>query len=139
MFPALKKTLCTVWQVALLSLWWWCAQALCERFMPVLPGGVLGLVLLFLVLQAKWLPVSWVEQGSRWLLAEMLLFFIPAVVAVVQFTALFEQNGIRIMAVIVLSTACVMLSTALVVDRCYRLLRFRHLRAKREEGALCLR
>ncbi len=107
--------------------------------MPALPGGVLGLVLLYLALQGKWLPVSWVEQGSRWLLAEMLLFFIPAVVAVVKFTALFEQNGVRIMAVIVLSTACVMLSTALVVDRCYRLLRFKRLRAKRMEAALCLR
>ncbi|MCL6262092.1 CidA/LrgA family protein [Craterilacuibacter sp. RT1T] len=139
MFPALKKTLCTVWQVILLSLCWWCAQILCERFMPALPGGVLGLVLLYLALQGKWLPVSWVEQGSRWLLAEMLLFFIPAVVAVVKFTALFEQNGVRIMAVIVLSTACVMLSTALVVDRCYRLLRFKRLRAKRMEAALCLR
>ena len=97
------------------------------------------MVLLLLALQYRLLPIAWVEQGARYLLAEMLLFFIPAVVAVVKFSALFEQAGLRIVAVIVLSTACVMLVTAFAVDRCYRFLRFRRIRLHRSEVALCLR
>ncbi|WP_438515403.1 CidA/LrgA family protein [Craterilacuibacter sp.] len=123
----------------LLSLWWWCAEGLCRRWLPAIPGGVLGMVLLLLALQYRLLPIAWVEHGANYLLAEMLLFFIPAVVAVVKFSALFEQAGLRIAAVIVLSTACVMLVTAFAVDRCDRFLRFRRIRMHRHGEALCSR
>ncbi len=39
---------------------------------------------------------SWVRAGARWLLAEMLLFFVPAVVAVVNYAHLLLVDGWRI-------------------------------------------
>lgn len=60
------------------------------------------------------------RDGARWLLAEMLLFFVPAVVAVVNYTQLLRVEGWRIFLVIALSTALVLGITALVVDRVYR-------------------
>lgn len=56
-----------------------------------------------------------------WLLAEMLLFFVPAVVAVVNYQELLLQEGWRIMVVLIVSTVLVLGTTALVVDRVYRL------------------
>ncbi|GKL02727.1 hypothetical protein NUKP42_48830 [Klebsiella variicola] len=54
------------------------------------------------------------------MLAEMLLFFVPAVVAVVNYTQLLMVDGWRIFLVIALSTLMVLGATAWVVDRVYR-------------------
>lgn len=78
---------------------------------------------MFLVLVALWrgwLKIEWCRSGARLLLTEMLLFFIPAVVAAVQYPDVFLSAGFRIIAVILVSTLLVMTVTALVVDRCYR-------------------
>ena len=56
-------------------------------------------------------PLSWV-RAARWLLAEMLLFFVPAVVAVVNYAQLLMVDGWRIFAVIALSTLMVLGATA---------------------------
>ena len=38
----------------------------------------------------------WVKAGADWLLADMLLFFIPAAVAAVQYGGLFMEDGWRL-------------------------------------------
>lgn len=108
-------------QVALLSAVWWVASLVCQRFMPAVPGGVLGMLLVLFALLKGWLPLSLFQSGARWLLAEMLLFFIPAVVAVVEYPDLMMSTGLRILAVIVVSTGLVMVATSLAVDGTYRL------------------
>lgn len=65
-------------------------------------------------------PLNWVRAGARWLLAEMLLFFVPAVVAVVNYAQLLMVDGWRIFLVIALSTLMVLGATAWVVDKVYR-------------------
>jgi holin-like protein len=108
-------------QVALLSAVWWLASQLSQRFAPAIPGGVLGMALVLCSLANGWLSLDWFKSGARWLLANMLLFFIPPVVAVVQYPELVLSAGLRILAVIVLSTGMVMLATSLAVDAAYRL------------------
>ena len=85
-----------------------------------LPANIVGMLLLLALIVTRVLPLRWVKAGSRWLLAEMLLFFIPAVVAVVNYGDLLRVDGWRICLVIALSTVLVLASTALVVDRLYR-------------------
>ena len=85
-----------------------------------LPANIVGMLLLLALIVTRVLPLRWVRAGSRWLLAEMLLFFIPAVVAVVNYGDLLRVDGWRICVVIALSTVLVLASTALVVDRLYR-------------------
>ena len=50
----------------------------------------------------------------------MLLFFVPAVVAVVNYVQLLLMDGWRIFAVIAISTLMVLGATAWVVDNVYR-------------------
>lgn len=69
--------------------------------------------LLLALILLRILPLGWVRDGARWLLAEMLLFFVSAVVAVVNYSQLLRVEGWSIFLVIALSTA-------LVVDRVYR-------------------
>jgi holin-like protein len=130
--PAIKQWFVMPSQVALLCVVWLAASHVSQKLIPAVPAGVIGMALTLGALAMGWLPLDWCRRGARWLLAEMLLFFIPAVVAVVNYSDLMLDAGWKIMVVIVLSTALVMTATALAVDACYRLeivvrRRFRHL------------
>ena len=81
--------------------------------LPV-PGSILGIFVLFLLLHFRIVKLEWVELGANWLLAELLLFFIPAAVGVMNYIPLLEQDGMRILAVVVLSTLIVMTSSGLL-------------------------
>lgn len=96
-----------------------------------LPANVVGMVLLLLLIVSGIVPLCWVKAGANWLLAEMLLFFIPAVVAVVNYSDLLRSEGWRICVVIAVSTLMVLAATSLVVDRLYR---FELARAARKQG-----
>lgn len=85
-----------------------------------LPANLVGMVLMLLLIVCRVVPLKWVREGSRWLLAEMLLFFVPAVVAVVNYTQLLMVDGWRIFLVIGLSTLMVLGATAWVVEKVYR-------------------
>ncbi|WP_420998078.1 CidA/LrgA family protein [Cupriavidus sp. 30B13] len=108
-------------QVAALCALWLLADWLRARLGIALPAGLLGLVALAALLFTGAVRGGWVRRGADWLLGEMLLFFIPAVLAVVQYPDLVRHQGLRICAVIALSTVAVMLVTALVVEQVYRL------------------
>ncbi|WP_312952050.1 CidA/LrgA family protein [Superficieibacter sp.] len=85
-----------------------------------LPANLVGMLMLLALIVCRAVPLPWVRAGSRWLLAEMLLFFVPAVVAVVNYSQLLRVEGWRIFAVIALSTLMVLGATAWVVDKVYR-------------------
>ncbi len=85
-----------------------------------LPANIVGMLLLLAMIMLRILPIRWVKAGSNWLLAEMLLFFIPAVVAVVNYSELLRVEGWRILLVITLSTLLVLAATSIVVDRVSR-------------------
>jgi len=104
----------------MLSTVWLAASWLSSQFLPAVPAGILGMFLVLAALWLGWLPLAWCKEGAIWLLAEMLLFFIPAVVAVIQYPEIVVSDGVRILVVIVVSTAIVMTVTSLVVERCYR-------------------
>ncbi len=82
-----------------------------------LPANLVGMVLMLALIVCRIVPLKWVRAGSRWLLAEMLLFFVPAVVAVVNYAQLLMVDGWRIFLVIALSTMMVLGATAWVVDK----------------------
>lgn len=78
-------------------------------------SGVLGFFILLFLLQMKWLRIKQIEQGADVLLAELLLFFIPPVVGVIQYQQLLLTSGWKILFVIMLSTAMVMMTSVWVV------------------------
>ncbi|WP_375143138.1 CidA/LrgA family protein [Paenibacillus sp. D2_2] len=82
-----------------------------------IPGTILGIIILFILLKTNVIKLSWIEQGANWLLAELLLFFIPAAVGVMNYMSLLEQDGIRILLVVISSTVIVMASSGLVASR----------------------
>ncbi|QHM77911.1 Holin-like protein CidA [Mixta theicola] len=97
------------------------AQQLVSWLHLPLPANIVGMLLMLALIMLRIVPLQWVKAGGNWLLAEMLLFFVPAVVAVVNYGDLLKVEGWRICVVIALSTIMVLGATALVVDRVYRL------------------
>lgn len=120
------KTLCLRWlqtpfQIALLAAIWLLADIAVRTLHLPLPANLTGMLLLLVCILLGVVKAQWFSAGARWLLAEMLLFFVPAVVAVVNYQDLLLQEGWRIMVVLIVSTVLVLGTTALVVDRVYRL------------------
>lgn len=107
-------------QVALYAGLFLISDQLVSLFHLPLPANIVGMLLLLAMIMLRILPVRWVQAGSRWLLAEMLLFFVPAVVAVVNYAQLIMVDGWKIFAVIAVSTTLTLAATGLVVDRVYR-------------------
>lgn len=116
-----KNNLQTVVQVVALSMIWFLADFLVSTFHIPLPANLTGMLLLLTLVIMRVVKVDWLRKGATWLLAEMLLFFVPAVIAVVNYQELMQQQGLRIMAVLVISTIMVIAITAWTVDKMYRL------------------
>lgn len=107
-------------QIGLIMLFWLIGDAAVKAAGVNIPGSIAGLFLIVLLLATKQLSIHSVRLGARWFLGEMLLFFVPAVLVVLDHPELFGILGLKIFAVILLSTAVVMTATAVFVDVCYR-------------------
>jgi holin-like protein len=107
-------------QLALVAAFWLAGEELVRITGLPLPGSVIGMALALLALSARGLHVGSMKRGANWLLAEMLLFFVPAVLALLDHSELLGLMGLKILAVIIVSTIAVMSVTALTVDLCYR-------------------
>ncbi|KAB0640984.1 CidA/LrgA family protein [Burkholderia stagnalis] len=105
-----------VLQAAALGVLWmavdWAVRAV---GLPV-PSGVIGLAVLLVLLFSGRVAPAWVKDGANWLLSDMLLFFVPAAVAAVQYGGLFREDGWRLALVVVAGTAFVMVAVAVAVD-----------------------
>lgn len=117
--PALVRRLQVPLQVLLYAGLFIFAQYLVQWLHLPLPANLVGMILLLGLILCRVIPLNWVRAGAHWLLAEMLLFFVPAVVAVVNYAQLLMVEGWRIFMVIGLSTLLVLGATAWVVDKVY--------------------
>ena len=81
-----------------------------------IPGGVIGLALLLLAFASGVVKPAALQLGAGLLLAEMLLFFIPALMSLLDYGSLLRRDGWRILLVIGVSTLLVMLVTAFTVE-----------------------
>ena len=109
-----------VLQIVVLILFSLLGQVLANAAGLPIPGGVIGMVLVLALLAAGLLRVRNVYRGASWLLGEMLLFFVPAVMSLLDHREFLGVLGVKLLAVILLGTALVMVGTALTIDLCYR-------------------
>ena len=86
-----------------------------------IPGGVIGMVLLLLAFAFGWVKPAALQLGAGLLMAEMLLFFIPALMSLLDYGTLLRNDGWRILLVIAASTLMVMLVTAFTVALAVRM------------------
>jgi holin-like protein len=131
----MKRIVYTLAQVLGLIAAWYAADRASAWLGLPFSGGVVGLLVMVALLHTGLLRPSVIEHGADWLLSNMLLFFIPLVVSVVQFTGVLKEDGLRLFAAIGIGFTCVMLATAFTVEWVCRFERGRRLRRLRLERA----
>lgn len=109
-------------QVVLLAALWLIGEAVARLTEIPIPGAVLGMIAMLVLLATGTIRLSSMRRGANVLLADMLLFFVPAVLAVLDHGEFLGLVGLKILAVILVGTICVMCMTALAVDFGYRVM-----------------
>ena len=115
-------------QMGLLCAFWISGEVISWALSLPIPGAIIGMVLALLALASHKLSILSMKRGADWLIAEMLLFFVPAVLALLNHKEFIGLLGIKILVVILGGTFVVMSITALTIDLCYRWMLMRHVK-----------
>jgi holin-like protein len=116
----LKSKITLIIQVSGLCLFAWLCQWAAHAVHSVIPGSVIGLGILLILLSCQWVPEKVVNQGSAWLIGDLLLFFIPPVVAITKYKLILESYGAELIVCMLLASASVLLGTAFIVDKLFK-------------------
>lgn len=112
----LKKVFLTIIQVAFLYFFALLGNLIVNWTHLPVSGSILGLFLVLALLHFNVLKLSAVERGASFLMSEMLLFFIPSAVAIIQYKDQILRHGSQFLIVIILSTVTVMIVTGVVAQ-----------------------
>ena len=107
-------------QVGLVLAFWFAGQSVVRLTGLPIPGGVVGMLAVLLLFATRWLSVLSMRRGADWLIGDMVLFFVPAVLAVLDHRELLGLVGLKVLGVILCSTIAVLAATGLTVDLCFR-------------------
>lgn len=96
---------------------WWCGELLVWLTGLPLPPSVVGLLVLFGLLNAKVIDELQVKALCDFCLQHMMLFLIPPCVGLMQYLGLLRQYAVPIVVATVVSTALVFIVSAKVYER----------------------
>ena len=107
-------------QLGLVLAFWFAGQSIVRLTGLPVPGGGVGMLAVLLLFATRWLSVLSMRRGAEWLIGDMVLFFVPAVLAVLDHRELLGVVGLKVLGVILCSTIAVLGVTGLTVDLCFR-------------------
>ncbi len=115
-FIFLGQTFC-LWVIYYLSTW------VVKSFHIPLPGGVLGMIILFVLLSAGIIKEEWLTAATTPLLKHLAFFFIPIAVELMQWGDLFQRIGYLLFLPLVVSLLVALVTTGgivqlLITSRC---------------------
>ncbi len=95
-----------------------------HALLPVpVPAGIYGIILLFIGLKTKLIPVSEVKEASNFLIQIMPIMFIPAAVGLIDTWDILAPSWIQFLVVTVITTVVVMAVSGLVTQAVIRMRR----------------
>lgn len=83
--------------------------------LPV-PGSIVGMVLLFAALLCGVIKLSWIETIGQLHIKHLTLLFIPFTVGVFHYIGIFRMDGVKLMAIIMISSLVVLLVTSSIAE-----------------------
>ena len=117
----ITKLLKVITQLLFLIGLWWISDFIQKLFHLPISAGVIGLILLLFALMSGMMKLVWIKSGADFILAELVLMFIPCVVGLVKYKQLFLTQGWQLILAVVLGTICVMVMTAYSVHFGFKL------------------
>ena len=109
-------------QTLLLLAFWQAGEAIVRLAHLPIPGAIAGMLLVLALFASGTVKLTSMKRGAEWFLAEMLLFFVPAVLALLDHGEFIGLIGLKVLAVIFAGTVIVMGVTAVAIDIGYRLM-----------------
>ncbi|WP_156290079.1 CidA/LrgA family protein [Oceanobacillus salinisoli] len=82
-----------------------------QTFHLLIPGSVIGMIILFLLLVTNTVKLSCIEDGTKFMVRHLTLFFIPVTVGIMSYFDLFRGRGVLLVIIVILSTILVMISS----------------------------
>lgn len=101
-------------QIGILAVYYLIGDFIVKATGLIIPGSIIGLVLLWLSLYFKILPTKFIQEGVSFLLAFLTLFFIPSTVAVINYPELLTKTGLLFMLAVIISTIFTLVVTGKV-------------------------
>ena len=97
-----------------------------------MPGTIIGMIILFLLLQFKIMKEETIKDVADFLLGNMGIFFIPAGVSLIQSLGLIKENAILLLSCIILINIAVMIGCGKSVDFMIKLKEKKETKSKQE-------
>lgn len=98
------KVIRIILQIGILYLFYLVGVLIVKLTHLPLPPSVIGLLLLFLCLQQNWIKVKVIQGGASFLIGFMTLFFIPAMIGIIDYPELLSAEGIILVVTVIVST-----------------------------------
>ncbi|WP_235817426.1 CidA/LrgA family protein [Gracilibacillus timonensis] len=113
----MMKYLVIMLQISVLFLFNYIGLAIQDFFSLVIPGSLIGMLLLFGLLVMKVIPLTKIQTGVDYLLKDIPFFFIPVTVGVMEYLNFFLGKGSLIILLIVVSTCLVIGVSGIVTNQ----------------------
>lgn len=98
----------------------WIIFSICDYLFEIynikIPAGLFGIGVLFLWFTINRCVATPIQKAAQPLLTHMSLFFLPAIVGIVNYTDLLFEHAISLILAIVVATLCSLLITALIAQ-----------------------
>lgn len=85
-----------------------------------LPGTILGMLILFVLLWTKVLKVKSVEKVCDFLILNMIIFFLPPAVELLEYMTLLKTGFFKILVLLIVTTVITMVVTGKTVEYCIK-------------------
>lgn len=107
-------------------------QSLCNWFVKlthiVLPAPIMGIIVLFALLQFNVIKREWIKDSCEFILKYMPLLFVPLSVGIITYFAVIEKNLVPILINVIGTTTLTLLLTAMFVENVIKYVRLQRIR-----------
>ena len=97
-----------------------------------IPGSIIGMIILFVLLESKILDESKIKDVADFFLGNMSLFFIPAGVSLIESLGLIKENAVLLLSCILIINVAVMIVSGRSVDLMIKLKEKKDKKEKKE-------
>lgn len=103
-------------QALWIAYFWLLGEGIAFMLVGVVPGSVIGMILLYATLELGWLKPAAVEGVSRGLMKYMTLFFVPPAIGIVASWERVAPQAAAIITAMGVSTVAVLVTVALIQE-----------------------
>lgn len=110
----MAKLLKIVFQIGMLYVLYQAGEWISGTFNLLVPGSVIGMILLIVLLFTNVLKLEWIEDGAGFMVKHLPFFFIPATIGIMVYYEVFTGKGFLLIIIVLVSTILVMVVSGLI-------------------------